>query len=57
MAIDAYFAPDAADYAIAVDEERGALYAHIFLAIHAFFDPYAVIFAHGAIFIGGKRKR
>jgi hypothetical protein len=37
MAIDAYFAPDAADYAIAVDEERGALYAHIFIAIHAFF--------------------
>src|SRR5262245_61480377 len=37
-----HLAPDAADHALAVDQEGGALHAHVFAAVHALLDPGAV---------------
>src|SRR3546814_5376569 len=50
-----HLAPDALDDAVAVDEERGAVDAHIFAAVQALFDPGAEGFADRPIRIGRER--
>lgn len=54
MAGDRDFRPDLSDGALLVDQESGALDAHVFFAIHAFFGPDAVAFAHVGLFVGGE---
>src|SRR5262245_42844211 len=50
------FVPYAADYTGDVNQKGGALDAHIFAAIHALLDPYAVFFAHLAADVRGEDK-
>lgn len=54
MAINLHLFPDAGDLAITVDQHRGALYAHVCLAIHALLLPHAVSFQYGLGLVGGK---
>src|SRR5687767_12658640 len=56
MARHLHLAPDAADHALAVDQEGGALDAHIFAAIHALLDPHAVILRHAARLVRDRKS-
>lgn len=56
VAFDLHLVPDMGDFAVLIDEESGAFDAHKFLAVHGFFLPYAIGFAHIAVFIRGERE-
>ena len=50
------FAVDRSDRSIGLNHEGRALCAHVFLTIHAFFDPHAVSFHHFTLFIAQERE-
>src|SRR5262249_1995461 len=52
-----HLVPDATDDALAVDEEGGALHAHVFAAVHALLDPGPVSFGRLAVGVAGERER
>ena len=50
------FAVDGSDAAIGSDDESGSLGAHVFFAIHAFFDPHAIGLNNPAGLVAQERK-
>src|SRR5581483_11290616 len=54
MAADLDLAPHPAHHPVLVDEEGAAVDAHVFAAVHAFLDPYAVFLADLAGGVGGQ---
>ena len=54
MAFDPDLAPDAGDAAVAADQERRSLDAHIVAAIHRFLDPQLIGLDHLALLVGGE---
>ena len=52
-----YLRPNVLNYALAVDDECGALDAHEFFAVHALFQSNAVVFAQVGVFVGHQLKR
>src|SRR5215207_11455826 len=56
MAPHPRLAPDPRDAAVAVDQEGGALHAHVPNPKHALFDPHAVGFERALLLIGGERQ-
>ncbi len=42
MFVGLHFAEDGFDFAVAADDESGALGAHVGFAVHAFFHPHAI---------------
>ena len=55
MARNLDLAPDAADLAFLVDEEGGAVDAHVFAPVQALFDPRPVLLADLAVLVGRDR--
>lgn len=52
-----HFGEDRFDFALRINDEGGALRAHVFFAIHRFFDPNARGVHEAMIFINEERKR
>ena len=50
------FAVDRSDRSIGLNHEGRALRAHVFLTIHAFFDPHSVSFYHFTLLITQERE-
>src|SRR5213078_800551 len=56
VAADLDLAPHLADHAILVDQEGGAVDAHVLAAIEALLDPGAVPLADLAVLVGHQRE-
>src|SRR5579862_3295442 len=56
VAGDFHLVPDVLDLAFLVDEESGALDAHVFAAIHALLDPDAVFLGDLAFLVRGESE-
>src|SRR5882724_12262712 len=56
VAGDLHLAPEAADHALAIDQEGGALQAHILAAVHTLLDPGAVGLGGLAVGIAGEHE-
>ncbi len=45
------------DLAVAIDQERGSVDAHVFLAVHAFFRPDTILLDHVLFGVGNELVR